>query len=276
MITHYTYTNSSGQSISFGPGENYAIIEITGMSGATAEISRTAAPNADGTMVSNTRLEERPITIIAEANDPSLISRALTVFDPKKDGVLYAGSTFINCNCEQILPSRQNLGTSFFVSLIAPYPYLSGIELIEKKIVSWSRAWIFPFTLPNVKTFVFGSRDDSGSVEILNDGHVACPITLSLLMTGIVTNPQVIIAETGERIRLIGEFVSGDRIEVDTFHKRKAVRLNGANNISILDDSSAFFWLPQGISNIEYSADSGAMSMEVWLSYRNYFLMEVE
>lgn len=276
MITHYTYTNSSGKSISFGEGERYSIIEITGTSGVTAEISRNAAPNADGTVVSNIRIEERPITILAEAEDHSLMDHVLTVFGPKKDGVLYAGSTFINCNVDQILPSRKLFGRTFFVSMIATYPYFSGNELITKQIISWSNNWTFPFMLPGERTFIFGARDDSGSVEVVNEGHVECPITLTIRFTGTVINPLIKIRETGQFMLFNATFLAGDMVEVDTFHKRKSVRLNGSRNFSILGDGSEFFWLPQGLSTVEYSADSGSMSMEVDISYRNYYLSEVE
>ena len=272
-----TFRNTRGAEIKIGSCHPYWLQEQNGLATADADIATyNIAP--DGVNISGKRLRERPINLMGLVTDPSMRDKMLRVCAGKMEGELIAGNRAIRCVVQNIDQpwNPEAIRWGFSLALLAPFPYFYDIVQTDRRIVSWERNWTFPFTLPSAKNFTFGSRADAGEVVVLNEGQVACPCTVRIIATGSVENPSVTVVETGEFMSFNVSMNAGDEVIFTTYPWDMNVYLNGLKNYAIQARRTTFFWLPEGTSRIRYAADSGALSMEVELSFRQYYLGGVE
>jgi len=266
------FKNMRGQEIALGHVQPYWLDRHIGINAGEAQIA-TFGLAQHGVGVSNIRLRERKIDLLGRITDAAKKSRMMTVCAPKMLGDLLIGERGIRCivqKCEQLPPEPGEVLWRYALTLLAPFPYFYDVCETTKHLVSWERQLIFPLTLPAERTFIFGTRGDSGQVTVQNFGQVACPCVLRIAARGTVHNPRISIVETGDELAFDFTMQMGDVIEIDTFAKR--VWLNGQPNFAILDKRSVFLWLPEGESVIRYAASSGAMAMDVAIRFRQYFI----
>lgn len=272
------FKNERGQEIAIGHRRPYWINTYNGINAAEAEIS-THNLITDGVGVSNIRLASRKIDLLGGITNPNVKSQMLRVCRPGMEGEAIIGERGIHCiveRCELDPPKKDKPWWTFTISFLAPFPYFYDVNEDVEKIVSWESAWTFPFAPPLVRTFIFGSRDEVGRATIANDGETACPCRIKITAKEGVVNPSVAVIETGEVMAFNYSMNAGDIIEVDTYPGRQSVKLNGVENYNILDVESDYFWLPEGSCKVQYAAASGALSMEVEIRYRAYYIGGIE
>jgi hypothetical protein len=101
--------------------------------------------------------------------------------------------------------------------------------------------------------FTFGSSS-GGSITLNNTGlYQTAPF---FKIAGPCTNPAIVNQTTGQKIKLNTTLGPADVISVDT--QSGTVTLNGtANRNNVVDPTSAFFQLPPGTTNIQFTSTDG-------------------
>jgi len=276
MIRQWIFRNARGQEVVVGHHKPFWLERYSGID-SMGEAEFSTFNIRHGVKISHKRLKERPMELEGKVTDKTMLPRLQTACANMMDGELIIGNRAIACtvqSCELTPPAPGEVWWSFLISLLAPYPYFHDTREITDRIVSWNKRLKFPITFPRERTFMFGSRDDTGQTTARNDGQVECPCVVRIAARESVQNPRISIVEAGTELAFNYAMAAGDVIEVDTF--ALTVELNGVKNYAILARDSVFLLLPEGESVIKYAADAGAMAMEVDIRYRPHYAGGIE
>ena len=130
----------------------------------------------------------------------------------------------------------------------------------------------FPTEFNNVE---FSTETTNTTVTIPNNGDVSAGMDISINFTGSVTNPVIRNAVTGEFFRLNRNFVSGDKITINTRNGEKSVILTrfgvDFNIINALDAAASWLQLQRGNNKFYFCADSGTDNMTITFTHTDLF-----
>lgn len=278
-----TFTNSSGESITFRLGSPFMINNIEGLGEVGAEIQSQKAPFQDGSTFIDSVMVERDISFnvtITGRSDTEISqhrSQLGRVFNPKLgSGVLRYQYGDIVREIEAVpshvpnFPSGiENRGSRFQLALIDlialdPYWKTEGIEAEP----TFEPLFQFPFE----GEFEMGiSRDER---LITNDGD--SPTSIVVEFYGPAINPRVTNETTGEFIKVNQTLNEGEYMRINTADGEKSVVFIDAEGVernvfNWIDLDSTFFKLQVGENYLTYTADSDIQGAIVNFYYQNRY-----
>lgn len=281
------FTNSKGDSITFGNTAPFIMLKIEGTGCPQATIQMTKAPFQDGKTYIDNNLETRQITmeigILGRDGEDTmrLRSKVASIFNPKLGfGTLkyeYEGGVKeIKAISEQapIYPGGKENRTTIFqrglINLLCPNPFWTDDYEESKEIATWIGGLSFPLVLPSI----FANRGPKKK-NIINVGDVETPVTI--IFKGPATNPKVANLSTGEFIKVNRTLISSDKLIINTAFGNKRVEIedgagNRTNVFNWIDLDSTFWQLQVGDNIIEYSSDNQVEPAEVYIKYRNRYV----
>ena len=279
MGIELTYTNADGLTGKLRQSPPFFLKKIDGTGDIHNLVNTFKAPDQDGAFFINSTLDTRLITIegtivAANANEAhGLRNQLLRLFTPKAQGTLVYRDKKISCVVEDIklaVTSRQRV-PSFLISLLCPSPYFEAIEQIRAELAQWIPLMMWPLEIPTSTGFMFGMRQPSQIITLINDGDAptGCLITFNAL--GNVTNPELMDVDTGEYVRILRTMAGGEKIHVYTHFASKRVlsELDGniTNIFNTLDPASTFLQLAVGTNLLRYDASDGLDLLEVSVTH---------
>lgn len=278
-----TYINSSGESITLNQSRPFFITKIDGTGNIRQTVNTFKAPEQDGAFYVSSTMDMRNITlegtIIASTPDEAYELRKsfLRLFSPKKSGIIKYRERQISCVVEEAVlsvSSRERI-PNFFLSLLCPNPFFETLDDVWHDLASWDPLLEFELEIPE-DGIEFGLRQPSQIIEVDNFGDVPCGCEIIFRASGPVTNPELLLMDTGEYVRILTTMNNGDEFHIYTHFAEKRVRsIIGnieSNAFYLLDTASNFFQLEPGMNNLRYDASSNLELLDVSLHYRPQFL----
>ena len=221
--------------------------------------------------------------VISFRDDETLITKKQQLFNifPLKDpGTLYYYEADIkrkiNYYVENLTLTRKANFVYATVNLMCPSPYFMDSEATIAELHNWDKLFEFPLEIPDGTGIEFGSKNESTSIEIENNSHIDYGLTITFFANGTVTNPGLKNTTTGEELKLNYTMNIGDQIVITTYNNEKTITLTDAqgNEESIINSlvfGTKFLQAGNGINKFISTADSGLESLDVNISYYNYY-----
>ena len=305
MVERIIYTNAIGKSVELNHSAPLILFNLEGVEGFETDVKTNKSAFNDGVMVSAVSVEERIITINGyiyidlsdlppdpEVRDTYLetereiLKRELySAFNPKHRGELkiykktssYSASNLV-VNQAPIFDmdyTDTNELFSFSIDLIMPFPYFGTENDIIEEFGSEVGMIEFPVDVPPE-----GQELTVRNMEIVknitNIGDTEAPITVEFKANAAVKNPSVYNIYTKEFIKVNRTMKRGERIVVTTEpgNKRVVSIIDGIeeNIFEQLDQGSTFIHLNVGENVIRYNADELLEQLEVYITYKNYYI----
>lgn len=266
--------------ISVGTGGDLALLGISGIEAAEYEVDIESNGSLDGGYVAGARIAQRTISITTHtgSDDPETMrSRLIHLFRPHPDTKVTVSrngiSRWIIGRCLEPVFTQANMyqPARVTIKIVCPQPYFCDPDNFGQDITRNIDNVVMPFIIPP-EGLVVSMLEQNSSVELTNGGDVACGLRAHIEMHGPVTDPCIINTGTGEHIRVLGSFDSGDVLVISTEQRAKSVQLNGQNHMHRLDRSSVFFSLAVGDNTIRYSASDGHGNMAMYIYYTPLYL----
>ena len=305
MVERVVYTNAIGKSVELNHSAPLILFNLEGIEGFETDVKTNKSAFNDGVMVSAVSVEERIITINGyiyidlsdlpsdpEVRDTYLetererLKRELySAFNPKHRGELkiykktssYSASNLV-VNQAPIFDmdyTDTNELFSFSVDLIMPFPYFGTENVITEEFGSEVGMIEFPLEVPP-EGQELTVRNMETVKNIINIGDTDSFITVKFVANAKVENPSIFNIYTKEFIKINRIMQRGETIIVTTEpgNKRVVSIIDGIeeNIFEQLDQGSTFIHLNVGENVIRYNADELLEQLEVYITYKNYYI----
>lgn len=281
-----TYTNASGESISFSRFSVYFPTDVDGISNIANTIFADSTMGQDGDSFIATRIEPRDITItctiLERDREKARIRRrqAAHCLNPQLAGsMLYEYGDFrriIGCRVSDLSFSASRAYQKFILQLRCLDPFWREAAETREDIAAWVGAFEFPIDLPEDQTWEIEYRQPSLIVNAYNAGDVAAGMRVEFRALGALTNPSIVNVDTQEYVAFGIGMQAGDVLTVTTgYGSKNATLLRGgvtSDAIRYIDPDSTYLQLAPGDNLIRYDADDGLENLEVFLYHNNLYL----
>lgn len=222
---------SQGRKYNLTQNSYFDVIKVTGLNPCPATISTANSLTRDGTIFTNSKLNQRNIVLTLALKKPIEESRwrMYEIFVNGENIRLYFilgwKTVYIDGYIETNEFCQYERGTRPTISIICPTPYFINSRSISKTFTNEER-------------------------NIFNDG-IQTGVKVTLKMTGTVTNPKVTNLSTGRTFTINGTFNAEDIL---TFNSN-----DGVKTLTYTTEGSTKNWLDQATED----------SLKNWLYLKN-------
>lgn len=252
--------NISGDVLRLTRNNNYAITGVSGLTPVAANINTSTAGINDGVVYNSARLSYRNIviTLCFARNVETSRIKLYDYFQTKQFCRLYFSNgsrdVYIDGYVETFECDLFTMTETAQISIICPKPYFKSVmETINSG------------TIETAET----------TVTIPNNGDVPVGMNIELNFSGSVSAPVIRNTVTGEYFQLNRDFVSGDKVTVNTRSGEKSVILAHSgvdfNIINALDPGTSWPQLQRGNNTLLLDANSGATALSVTFKHYDLF-----
>ena len=209
----------------------YIVESIIGLNPTNANINTNSNANFDGTTYNSSKLNERNIviTLLPRGNVEQSRIELYKYVKVKQFIRFYFANSSRNVYIDGYVESFE---CDFFenpqkaqISIICPQPYFNAMHADTYELSFVQNGFTFPFCTNKGKTFVFGNYSEYAKIQVLNDSDVAIGALITFIMQGDVSNPVIFKENTGEYIKISGDYVRGDVITINTIDGKKSITL---------------------------------------------------
>ena len=273
--------NSSGDILTLTGNEPvYQVIKITGLNPPKAQINTTSIVGLDGARFNSAKLDTRNIVLTVRINGDVETNRLnlYRYFRTKEPCTFYYANDTLDVSINGYV---ENVECDLFtnnelaqISIICPYPYFKSISQIIADSSNVLGLFVFPFSINIDEPIAISELQTSGDVEVYNSSESETGAIIEINVFDTVNTIQINNVVTGDILKLVYSFLSGDKIVVNTTKGQKSISLirNGVltNIFSALQQGSSFFQLVSGMNLFEYTADGVSASDDISILFR-YF-----
>lgn len=270
--------NISGDVLRLTRNNNYAITGVNGLTPVAANINTSTAGINDGVVYNSARLSYRNIviTLCFARNVETSRIKLYDYFQTKQFCRLYFSNgsrdVYIDGYVETFECDLFTMTETAQISIICPKPYFKNVTETVNSGATVSAAFEFPTAFNDV---VFSTETAGTTVTIPNNGDVSAGMDIEINFTGSVSAPVIRNAATGEYFRLNRNFVSGDKVTVNTRSGEKSVILTRFgvefNIINALDAGASWLQLQRGNNTLLLGANSGSTALSVTFKHYDLF-----
>lgn len=266
----FTYINEDGQSIIFDAEHGFIINKPTGIDSLTVSHSQAQGINQVGSTIQSSNVQSRVVVVngyLCGNNQLSDKNTLLSVIRPDLTGKLFADDYYLDVR-PTATPSieAEREFAMFQFSVIAAYPYWQKDGSASETLSGVRKMFKFPWNIS--QPYRFGEVVTAAFINILNDGQVPVPFTVTFSAIDEVVNPKLIEAATNEYLLLNKTLVAGEKVTVEITHERTYVNSNIDGECrGALDLGSSFFRLKVGDNVIKPEAQSGKVNLNVKVDY---------
>ena len=270
--------NISGNVLQLTRNNSYAITGVTGLTPVAANINTSTAGINDGVVYNSARLDYRNIviTLYFTHDDEKNRIRLYDYFQTKQFCTLYFSNgsrdVYIDGYVETFECDLFSMTETAQISIICPKPYFKSVTETVNSVATVSAAFEFPTAFNDV---IFSTETTGTTVSILNNGDVSTGMDIEMTFTGTVSKPVIRNTATGEYLRLNRDFVSGDKVTVNTRNGEKSIILTrfgvDVNIINALDAGASWLQLRRSNNTLLLGAESGATALSVTFKHYDLF-----
>lgn len=248
--------------------------------------------NQIGVYVTGTSLETRDVEIIGwiiadtEIQMTSLKSMLNRFVNPQQP-IDLSYSTYVlqflpnnSVKYSATVSENNEVICKFSISGYCPDPLFGEESETAISGITTTGQFHFPLTISETPNppggVIFGLREPSLLINIVNSGAVSVGMRIVFKATGALSNPQLINASTLEYFKINKDMVAGESIEIDTIIGEKKIQgtLNNttSNYFKYRDLSSTWLQLDVGDNIFRYDADANSGNLEVMIYFTNKYL----
>jgi uncharacterized protein (UPF0333 family) len=276
--------NSYGYKLEFGYSFPFYLDSYSGIHNYDGNVATIKSAFGIGVSYIGTSVNQRNINLVIAFKDgPDLITRKQQLYNifPLKDhGTLFYYESDIerkiNYYVENVNLVRKANYVYATINLLCPSPYFMDSTETITTLNNWDKLLEFSLEIPDGTGIEFGSKNESTSIEIENNSHIAYGMTITFVANGTVVNPTLKNTKTGEMMKLNFTLELGEQIVIETYNNEKKIihidsNLNETNITNALVFGTKFLQIPNGVNRYVSSADNGASSLDCSISYYNYY-----
>lgn len=274
--------NKAGQSLSFGMGSPFQIIDMSGLNPPPATINTSEVAMIDGAIFNSSKLQMRTLNVAFAITGDTARNR-VAVYDVLKSKqpvrFYYKGEVrdvYIDGYVETIDISFFEMMQVVTASIVCPSPYFLEVGEQATEVTGVIPDFTAPFYSTAEPLIVFSHLSPDTFVSIPNDGDVECGMVIEMLAAGAVTNPKIYNYRTSEFIGVNASLVSGDLLTITTKqgHKTATLLHNGtaSNVFNSVMQGSTWLQLPAEGGAFVYEVATGlASNLQVTIKHSNLF-----
>lgn len=262
--------NQNGQSLSFGAGSPFQVVDMSGLNPPPATINTSELALVDGAMFNSSKLQTRTINVAFAITSDAARNRAEVYRVLKSKQAIrfcYKGDVrdvYIDGYVESIDISFFEMMQVVTVAIFCPFPYFMEMTERVSDLSSIVPDFSAPFYSTEEPLIVFGHLASGESVVIENKGDVECGIIARFTAKGSVSDPKLYNYETQDFIGVDADLVEGDVVTIDTRQGKKGATLTRGTAVTnlfnkILPDST-WLQLPADGAAFVYDVESGDAS----------------
>lgn len=276
--------NSYGYKLEFGYSFPFYLDSYSGIHSYDGNVATIKSAFGVGVSYIGTSINNRAINLVIAFKDGSdLLTRKQQIYNvfPLKDyGTLYYYEKDIirkiNYYVENVNLVRKANFIYANINLICPSPYFMDSTETIATLNNWDKLLEFQLEIPDGTGIEFGSKNESTSIEIENNSHIAYGLTITFIANDEVVNPILTNTKTGEIMKLNYTLELGDQVVVTTYNNEKTITHidsygNETNITNSLVFGTKFLQAPNGANKYVVSADSGSSNLDISISYYNYY-----
>lgn len=266
----FSYVNENGQSIIFDAEHGFIINKPTGIDSLSVSHSQAQGINQVGSTIQSSNVQSRPVVVngyLCGNNQLSDKNTLLSIIRPDLTGKLFADDYYLDVR-PTATPSieAEREFAMFQFSLIAAYPYWQKDGSASETLSGVRKLFKFPWNIS--QPYRFGEVVTAAFINILNDGQVPIPFTVTYTAIDTVVNPKLIEAATNEYLLLNKSLVAGEKVVIEITHERTYVNSSVDGECrGALDLGSSFFRLKVGDNVIKPEATSGKANLNVRIDF---------
>lgn len=276
--------NSYGYRLEFGYSFPFYLDSYSGIHNYDGNVATIKSAFGVGVSYIGTSVNSRSINLVIAFKDGSdLVNRKQQIYNvfPLKDhGTLYYYEADIerkiNYYVENVTLTRKANYIYATINLLCPSPYFMDSTETIATLQNWDKLLTFPLEIPDGTGIEFGSKNESTSIEIENNSHIAYGLTITFIANGTVVNPSLRNTRTNEIMTLNYTLELGEQIVVNTYNNEKSITHidsegNETNITNSLVFGTKFLQAPNGVNKYVTSATSGSSDLDCSISYYNYY-----
>lgn len=276
--------NSYGYRLEFGYSFPFYLDSYSGIHNYDGNVATIKSAFGVGVSYIGTSVNARSINLVIAFKDGSdLVTRKQQIYNvfPLKDhGTLYYYEADIerkiNYYVENVTLTRKANYVYATINLLCPSPYFMDSTETIATLQNWDKLLTFPLEIPDGTGIEFGSKNESTSIEIENNSHIAYGLTITFIANGTVVNPSLRNTRTNEIMTLNYTLELGEQIVVNTYNNEKSITHidsegNETNITNALVFGTKFLQAPNGVNKYVTSATSGSSDLDCSISYYNYY-----
>lgn len=250
------------------------IVRLEGVSDLENDITSVKNANQDGSKFISQSLNERPMVLVLRQKfNRDYYAKffnakhnfTMTIFDRQID---FKVESF------KILEEIENLYENKKIQILctALSPFWKSTDNFGENLAGVVPLFGFPWTATIDDGITMGYAVFNQNTIFDNDGDDEVGFVVEVDVTGDMTNFSFEHLDTGEYIRLVGSFVDGDTIRIDTRRGLKSITVNGSPAITQMDKTSIMFLLDVGSNRLKFDADTGVTNCNVFLYYQPLYV----
>jgi len=272
--------NSSGQMLTLTQNESeFQVVSIKGLNPPPAQINTTSIAGLDGAKFNSSKLDTRNVVLTIKINGNVEENRLLLyqMFRTKESCVFYYSNNSLDVSIDGYIETVEcdlfSNNEMMQISIVCPYPYFKNIDEIIADISNEVGSFTFPFSINIGDPIPFSVYTSNRITEVINNSESQTGIIIEIYILNSVNKIQIKNTNSGDSLILQYNFLTGDKITINTNKGSKSIRLlrDGANiNIfSALQQGSVFLQLAVGVNPFGYLVDNGENDNDVSIKF-NY------
>ena len=266
----FKYVNENNDSIIFEWKYGFLPEKPQGIDVLTISHSEAQGINQVGSTIQSSNVQSRVVNMSGRiVGDFQLKKKEqlLSVVRPDLSGRLYADDYYL-----EVRPSTtptfeaREKNASYQFSLLAAYPYWQKDDSAAATLSGVAKRFRFPWNV--YREYRFGELVTALFINIVNDGQVPIPFTVTFKALAEVENPKLIDAATNKYLLLNKTLVAGETVVVKITHDRTYVNSSVDGECrGALDLNSSFYRLAVGDNVIKPEATSGKENLQVNIDF---------
>ncbi len=276
--------NSYGYKLEFGYSFPFFLDSYSGIHDYAGNVSTLKSAFGIGVSYIGTSVNQRDINLVIAFKDGAdLINKKQQIYNifPLKDkGTLYYYEDDmerkINYYVENVTLTRKANFIYASINLLCPSPYFMDSEETIATINNWDKLFKFKLEIPDGTGIMFGQKNESTTIEIVNNSHINYGLTITFVANDTVKKPKLTNNTTGETLQLNCVMNLNDCIIISTYDNDKSITLIESDGTETditnsLVFGTNFLQAPNGVNKFIATADSGSENLDISISYYNYY-----
>ena len=276
--------NSYGYKLEFGYSFPFYLDSYSGIHNYDGNVATIKSAFGVGVSYIGTSVNSREINLVIGFKDGADLTtrkqQIINVFPLKDKGTLYYYENDIerkiNYYVENVSLVRKANYVYYNINLLCPSPYFMDINETIATLQNWDKLLEFPLEIIDEEGIEFDNRNESTSIEIINNSHIPYGMTITFIANGQVVNPILKNNSTGEQLKLNYTLDTGERIVVTTYNNEKSIVHIESTGIETNINNSLvfgtkFLQIPNGVNKYVTDAEEGLANLDCSISYYNYY-----
>ncbi len=269
----------------------YYVKEIKGIDGLESTIVTSQGFNQTGATIVNTITEPRIIDITGQINADTtqqmefMRSKLIRLFAHGRNLTIYHYYGGKGRKIYAMVEKGPTFGDekvttieNYTVKMKAGDPHWEDIEEVMYSVANWLPKLHFPLIVPVGEKIVFGVKNASYIVNVLNNSNMEIPMRIVFKANGALYGPQLFDIDSREFIKINCPMDYGDRLIVDTKKEKPTITFEAGgvsqsylNKIDLVGGGNTFLRLKQGENLLRYSAEEGESNLELEIHVKNKY-----